>query len=317
MNKEMKILDRLFLNLLTLNRKSLFKLAQIVANYENKFSKRIFYKSIRKDPDYKDKENVMLQEIKPVFTLSTGRCGTMTLAALMNLSSYIDAFHEPEPKLIYSSYLAFMNNNNCIPLEYWKKVVAHARDAIILKSHYSGRTYFETNNRITLMASFFIDCYPSSRFVHLYRHPYDFVRSAIRRKYYSGHRWDFARIKPDNEDPYKDKWKDMSQLEKCAWLWNKVNVFILDTLSHLPPERKFFLKSEDLFKGENEIIESLYKFASEAPLPSERKVKRLLNKQLNRQLKGDYPQPSKWSVSQTNSVKSITEKTMKKLGYEE
>ncbi len=34
------------------------------------------------------------------------------------------------------------------------------------------------------------------------------------------------------DDPYSDKWKKMSKIERYAWYYNKLNTFVLDTMEN-------------------------------------------------------------------------------------
>ena len=49
------------------------------------------------------------------------------------------------------------------------------------------------------------ELFPKAKFIQLVRHPGDFVRSGIRRKYYSGNENDDSRITPLINDQYNNK----------------------------------------------------------------------------------------------------------------
>ena len=264
-----------------------------------------------------DSDN-LLQKVSPVFVLSSGRSGTMTLTALMRLSPFIDAYHEPEPRLpdIAISYLAFINKRKEISSVFWDDFFRRTRDAVIFKDYYNDKVYFESNNRMTLLASFFNGHYPLCRFVHLCRHPYGFIHSAMRRGYYQSHSGDFARVHPTIDDAYYNEWKDMGRLEKCAWLWDKVNGHVLKVLKEFPEERKLFTRSEDLFNGNKPAITNLYKFIVNAPLPPQKKIENVLGKKLNQQVAGKYPKIEEWSDLQISSINKIVGNTMGLSGYE-
>ena len=66
---------------------------------------------------------VPVEELEPVFVLSTGRCGTQTMSALAELISDVSSHHEPEPKLIEASYLYFMQLCPDAPSDFWQQLL--------------------------------------------------------------------------------------------------------------------------------------------------------------------------------------------------
>lgn len=150
------------------------------------------------------------------FVLSTGRAGSKTLTALFALSSRILAEHEPMPRLVRASFEAYLEGPSIATSDHWRDLVWAARDDLVCEANRKGRIYVETNNRITYLAPVVARCFPESRFVHLHRHPYEVVRSGMRRGYYEGHDWDFARVRPRAAEPLAARWESLPRLEKCA-----------------------------------------------------------------------------------------------------
>jgi hypothetical protein len=258
-------------------------------------------------------DDMLTKTVQPVFVLSPGRSGTMTLAELMNLSPFIDAYHEPEPNLFNISYYVHMTHDERGLHKYIDDILKISRDHLIIWSHQHGKIYFESNNRLTQLASFVADRYSSCRFIFLVRHPYHFIRSAMRRNYYAGHPYDATRIHPHSNDPYYDRWDSMSQIEKCAWLWNRNNEDTLALINKLPSERFILLKAESFFNGEG--YKNLFRFVVDAPIPSENKIKKVLGKQLNQQKQGEFPDVKDWKYSYLQSVNPILEETLHQLDY--
>ena len=137
-------------------------------------------------------EEILTEELQPVFVLSTGRCGTKTLAALADLIVDIDSHHEPDPKLFEVSYLYCMGLCSDAPENFWQGLLAENRDELIRQAVRTDKVYFETNNRLALLSELLIKRYPKAKFIHIVRHPCDFVRSGMRRNYFNNHPWDFV-----------------------------------------------------------------------------------------------------------------------------
>ncbi len=217
-----------------------------------------------------------------LFVLSTGRVGTKTLSALLALSPEVHSYHEPLPRLIKASYDVYMDEG--ISSEAASNILYAARDDRICQALYNGQIYTETNNRMTYFAPILAQAFPASKFIHLYRHPYDVIRSGMRRKYYLSHKWDFARISPRKGSPFARDWQRRSPLEKTTWFWAEVNQFAIDFLKTLPENRKLSLKSEKLFAGETQTIKDLYTFL-ETPIPDPEQIEKVLEQKLNAQPK--------------------------------
>jgi hypothetical protein len=115
---------------------------------------------------------------QPVFVLSTGRTGTMQLSAVLNLSPDIFAVHEPRPSLVKVAKDAYING---YPEDKWIDIVQSARDELIAYAHHKQKIYVETNNRLTFLAKALSKAFPKSKFIHLHRHPYEVIRSGMRR----------------------------------------------------------------------------------------------------------------------------------------
>src|SRR6056297_2758382 len=166
----------------------------------------------------------------PIFFLSTGRCGTKWFSELLTHSKELFVLHSPVPSLAIQNKLAYelfkknSLNKNCIDL--LKEIFLTGREQYLRYTYKTNKRYIETNNYITFFAPILMELFPDAKFVHLYRHPGEFVRSAIRRNYYTENNPDnLKRIVP-LDNPEKDHWENFSQIEKTAWLWNETNLFI-------------------------------------------------------------------------------------------
>ena len=66
---------------------------------------------IKKDIEsFIDLPDLMFSSMSPVFFVSTGRAGSELLVKLMNESKIGNVYHEPRPRMFYSSKLVFEKN---------------------------------------------------------------------------------------------------------------------------------------------------------------------------------------------------------------
>lgn len=252
--------------------------------------------------------------LQPVWVLSTGRTGTHTMTELFKLSPGLDAFHEPAPELFQFSYDYFMD---CIDPADAKRALQYLRDELVFRSVRDGLTFIETNNRLAYIADLLLELYPGSKFIHLYRNPYDFIRSGMRRKYYSGHLRDYARIRPAAADPECDNWDTFTDLQKVAWNWKTVNAHCLAFMEKLPGQQKMSLSSEVFFHAPDSLITSLFNFIGSANYhPTTAEINRVMGKKHNAQQEGRFSKPSDWTDRQVAQVNDIVGVVARKLSYE-
>ncbi|MGM0408194.1 MAG: sulfotransferase [Bacteroidota bacterium] len=168
----------------------------------------------------------------PVFFLSTGRTGTKWFSELLKKTKGSLVFHSPTPDLsVQSVYAYYILVKNDFRLEHeqetaLKEIFLAAREEQLRYSYKTAKKFIETNNYLTFFAPVLANLFHTAKFVHLHRHPGEFVRSALDRNYFGKEDINaIRRIKPVSEDYYY-QWKQFSQLEKSAWLWNETNSFI-------------------------------------------------------------------------------------------
>lgn len=255
------------------------------------------------------------EECPCVFVLSTGRVGTKTLTALFALSPRVISRHEPEPRLVKVSFDAYMEGSNLGASEKWQAVVFAARDDAICEANRRGKIYIETNNRLTYLAPALAAAFPASRFIHLHRHPYEVVRSAMRRGYYQSHNWDFARIRPRPGEPLAAQWDTLSPLEKSAWYWAQCNREAHEFLETLEKSRRMDLRAELLFAGDEKTLKDLFDFVN-IDFPPREQVEEVLGQKINAARQGHFPPPSEWDKDERASVRQLVAKTAKILDYE-
>jgi hypothetical protein len=246
-----------------------------------------------------------------VFVCSTGRVGSQSLAALLGLSPEIFAVHEPLPRLVHLSFEAYLARGEG---DWLRSAVLGARDDLICDANRRGLVYAETNNRLTFLAPALADTLPASRFIHLHRHPYEFVRSAMRRKYYLGHHWDFARPRPRPDEASAAEWDAYEAVAKCAWLWARVNDDAMRFSAALPSERVLTMAAAELFRGEPASMRKIFDLAG-VESPPDTAVRRVLGRARNRQESGTFPDASEWGAPTRRVVDDIVVTVAHALGY--
>ena len=219
----------------------------------------------------------------------------------MNESKIGSVYHEPRPRMFYSSKLIFEKN-----VEVQTKKIAYlsARYDLLKKAYLEEKRFVETNNRNTFFMRALGELFPKAKFIQLVRHPGDFVRSGIRRKYYSGNENDDSRITPLVNDQYNKDWKILSDIERIGWLWNATYNFIEEEKSHLNADNIIIVKSEDLFSNP-QTYNKICAFLEHDQL-SERKITSIIKRPVNKQKQSAYPKWNEWSEEDMNKLIKMT-----------
>lgn len=252
----------------------------------------------------------------PVFFLSTGRSGTKWFAELLNRGKNTLVFHVPKPDLSVQNVFAY----NCLQKEQlqadqdlWHaiaEIFLAAREQNLRYSYKTRKRYIETNNFLTFFAPVLAELFPESKFVHLYRHPGEFVRSAMDRNYYGEEDpWKMRRIKPVSGE-YLNKWGHLSQLEKSAWLWNETNLFIEHFKSKINPDRIFSFNFNEL------TIESVKSLAQFIGVDfKENVIRKNMHKKKNIQKTRKFPPYSQWKEQDKQKLMDICDELAVRYGY--
>jgi hypothetical protein len=234
----------------------------------------------------------------PCFVLSTGRCGTLWLTELLRLSRYAQVNHADYPELIRPGRLAYEQYEQ--EPRVFCEIIRATRDEFIARAYRYDQVYVETNNRITFFAPAIKQVYPEARFIHLLRHPGDFVRSGLNRKWYTGQqRHDLGRIV--RRDP-PGLWQTMSDVEKIAWLWNETNRFIKDFVAELDEQDCIQVRAEDMFSDPTVAL-NVCKFIGVDDVEPEM-VAKMLKRRINVQRKVAVGSYKTWANSQKECVRN-------------
>jgi hypothetical protein len=239
----------------------------------------------------------------PVFFLSTGRCGTKWFSDLLSQNKKLFVLHSPVPNLAIQSKLAYeifkTGNLKNSHLDLLQEIFLTGREQHLRYSFKTDKRYIETNNYITFFAPILIELFPDAKFVHLYRHPGEFVRSAIRRNYYTKNNPEnLKRIVP-LDGQQKEQWEQFSQLEKTAWLWNETNLFI-EQFKEKKPEKVFDFNFNDLtIQNINSLLQFLDITIKNSTITKSLTVKS------NIQKKGYFPKYENWNEQDKKLLKTI------------
>lgn len=248
-----------------------------------------------------------------IFVLSTGRVGTVTLSSLINLSPNILSFHEPHPLLYKMSKRAYQDGmDGCEGV--WDDAFMSLRTELIESALAGGVGYVETSPQSTFLAPAIYRTIPNVKFIHLAGHPATVVRSGMRRGWYAGHPADATRITPNEDSEIYKAWFDMKQLAKNAWLWAETNKWIFEFTSSLSKENYLYLKSEDIFTCNKNILKKLYEFCS-SDVPKEEKIKKVLSHNYNKDVIGDFPPFGQWASTDVDLLKLNAGEMAEKMEY--
>lgn len=234
-----------------------------------------------------------------VFVLSTGRAGTKLLTNIFNRSYSAYAMHSPVIDLAHQSYLSY---DAGYPTECLKSAILHSR-LDLWKQYYSrDLTYIETNNRISMYALALSELLPNSRFIHLIRHPADFVRSGMNRGYYlSADPEQWGHLEPRPSDALHLRWGSLDRVAKIAWQWNTINENIDTFKDSINQNRVITVKSDSLFTNCNCVTQILeHAWISDFSISQ---IEKMINIRVNKQKKSTFPRYEDWTLEQREMLR--------------
>lgn len=252
-----------------------------------------------------------------IFTLSTGRAGTRTLAALLSLSNDTHSYHEPKPLLYGLSQLSYLyDNKSCSQscFDFKKEAFLLARKSRLDCALSCRKGYVETSPQVTFIAPIIHSVIPEAKFVHVIRDPRNFVRSGMRRRWYVDHPMDDTRVKPPSNSKLNDEWQNWSPYRKIIWLWQETNLWIDKFIHTLDHEKFLFLHAEEIFEPQFDSIEKLYHFLNSS-MPSKKKIRAILSKKMNAQTSGDFLKFGDWTHDMYTELIENAGKTAEYFGY--
>jgi len=270
----------------------------------------------------RSKRRISVDELKlnlhkispPVFFISTGRTGTKWFADLFTQARGFKTFHAPSPDLAAQNCFAYtLQKNSSLQTEEINTILGHiflaGREQQLRYSYKSEKAYIETNNHLTFFAPVIAALLPQAKFVHLYRHPGDFVSSGLKRRWYTSETTQLRQITPALP-PVKEDFDTYNEIQKIAWLWNETNDFIETFKSDIGEKRSF---SFDFSSMTLESLSDLIRFTG-AHIPESR-LKKRLHQSLNGQLYAQSEKYQNWPAKEKELLVNMCKPLADKYGY--
>ncbi|MDQ7047716.1 MAG: sulfotransferase [Sulfurovum sp.] len=270
------------------------------------------------------RNSIKKEDYSPIFFLSTGRTGTEFFTQLLSKSSKFKVFHSPssllcnaqselieQGRVSYEMYSKFGFDDERTNI-LASQIFMASREDLLYKTYLHDKTYVETNNRITFLAPAIKYIFPNAKFVHVYRHPGEFIRSGIRRGYYKSESiHETGRLVPLEDSSYYTKWSNFDDIQKVAWLWNETNTFVDDYLMTLDEGDYFKFNFNEL---NTENIVKLMSFLDVDDINKET-IENSINKPTNIQKTGSFPKYNQWKKDDKQKVIDICGHLSLKYGY--
>jgi hypothetical protein len=167
------------------------------------------------------------------------------LDSLKPVSCGYEIKNEDSPKALYDSYIDVYNE------EADSKSLLIRERLFLVQNIIKNKLRFGEMNGVL---SFFIDSlhelWPGAKFIHLIRDPRDQIRISYNLGAYDSNFCDVGLYPcPRKNDPFYYEWKNMDNLEKCAWMWVCVNSVILKHFENVPQELVLRIKFENFICG--------------------------------------------------------------------
>ncbi len=255
----------------------------------------------------------------PVFFLNTGRSGSAFLENAFKSIDGVDANHEAHPNLMMFPNFALHHQNEAIIL---KKVFEAARMELILDSFVKEKLFIETNHCLVFFIHQIKALFPKARFVHLLRHPGNFIRSAVMKGWHRNDSiWENNRIRMKDDQ----EWKQLTQIEKLAWTWNSTHNFI-DDFKSTYGEDVMTLKLEELISSQQAFTQMIKFLGCEIQFNDEM-IERLQNEKVNEIFisdsepstmfkLADYPKYNGWNPKDKEQVVNYCGNLASKYNYQ-
>ncbi|MBS3777322.1 MAG: sulfotransferase, partial [Bacteroidales bacterium] len=191
-----------------------------------------------------------------------------------------------------------------------REIYLSGRESYLRYAYKCSRRIIETNNYITFFAPVLRELFPRAKFVHIQRHPGDFVRSGINRNYYTGSGSDdIKRIVPVSGSE-KAQWESYPQIQKISWLWRETNQFIEEFKQDLDAENFMTINFNAL---DVDKVHALTRFLEADVRPSF--IRKKLSKRVNVQ-KTTIKEPfSQWKEEEKRQVDQIAGDLARQYGY--
>ena len=178
-----------------------------------------------------------------VFILSSGRCGSQSIAGAFEGVEGVVTCHEPKPYLTREARAYYVDRKEYgDPRSPWAiNIIRNSRSFVkgILKDHH----YIESSPFLSIFALPLVKVFPKAHLIHLIRDGRDVVRSGMSLAWYID----------DPANDWNPSWWPAPEgcndrFSKCCWLWAETNRLLADDLEMIPAAQAHTVRLEDLVK---------------------------------------------------------------------
>lgn len=270
------------------------------------------------------------------FGVGTGRCGTMTLANLLNAERGVRCLHEGKVRQgeeAGEQWLSFLTLQNLHAYFHPETAEAlfrkHRGDMDKLRQQHALRCLGDIAYNYAPLVGVMPKILPAARLIVFFRDGRDFVRSAYAASgpdpapvgWSPGRPADkverfiaLGRLRPRPSDPISGEWAAMSPVAKNAWLWAETNRLILAGLEAWPRHQVLTVRFEEFFADVVAGYSAVRQFLDiEGPLPPT--TMEIVEQRIN--TRRDYPLPpwQSWDAATTTEFMAYARPVMEQLGY--
>lgn len=273
-----------------------------------------------------------------VFGTGSGRCGTMTLANLLNAEPDVVCTHEGKFRKREET------GEQVIPFLTLQNLIAYhepAQAISILKQTRSNmeQSYKQFHKSVVADIAYnyvpFIknlpELYPDAKLIVMFRDGRDFVRSAYvddvpdltpvgwpdpEKELTKLERYiEIGRWRPLDSDAPDSEWRTMDSFEKNCWLWAETNKVLLNSIEYWNPKNVLILKFEEFFSDVAAHYATVRKFLElDGNIPDT--VLALINKPvINVRLRKKIPKWTEWDSEIQAKFDRQACSVMEKLDY--
>ncbi len=270
------------------------------------------------------------------FGVGTGRCGTMTLANLLNAEENVVCLHEG--KLRHGE----TSGDQWIPMLTLQNLRAyhHPNEAEnLLTKTRSQLSSLLSEHKLTALGDIAYNyapfvaviprLFPAAKLLVVCRDGRDFVRSAyaLSKPDPAPVGWsdtaattkverfiELGRLRPSTSHPLHDTWSGLSPLEKNAWLWAETNRLILEGLDAWSESRTLVLRFEEFFSDPARHYETVRRFLGlGGPVP--KAVLSILERPINARPVRVLAPWTEWDAKTQRGFDDFAGDMMQRLGY--
>lgn len=277
--------------------------------------------------------------IRLFFGLGVGRCGTMSLANLLNSEPEALCLHEGKIRNREASgekllpFLTLQNGAAYAHPDRAEALFARAREHMPVIAKESGAGFLgDVAYNYAPFLPAIATMFPDARVFAIFRNGRDFVQSATTvsavdetpvgwapngkslpdvERFIAMGRW-----RPRPGERWATEWDDsFDHFEKNAWLWAETNRVILDTLTVLDPAHLMIIRFEDFFARLKEGYGELRNFLGFRETISDETRRLIEDRPINHRSVPAVGKPESWTAEMHERFDAIAGETMHRLMY--